>query len=301
MKEFLLQVIPIILLFIVGIVLRKLKVLAKNDGDTLLRMSLYLSIPASVLLSMQRVVLEYQLFYLPLAAGCIVFVTYFIAKLFTKWVKMERKQEGTFLLGCMIMNTAFMLPFSLAAYKQEGFIRSALFDVGNVFLIFTFIYYTAIRYGDNKQGVSNNVWKKMATLPPLWALIIGLIINLTKAQVPIAINNTLDFLANMTTPLVMVALGVYFNPKIQNIKKISLVYLTRIVGGLISGLIFVLIFRLSGLNAKIIIASAAAPVGYNTLVLSQMEGLDVEFAASLVSFSILLGVVYIPILILIMW
>ena len=46
MKEFLLQVIPIILLFIVGIVLRKLKVLAKNDGDTLLRMSLSLSIPA---------------------------------------------------------------------------------------------------------------------------------------------------------------------------------------------------------------------------------------------------------------
>ncbi|MCB5230249.1 MAG: AEC family transporter [Candidatus Cloacimonas sp.] len=300
MADFLLQVVPIILLFVVGIILSRLKVLAKSDGDTLLKMSLYLSIPASVLLSMQRVVLEFQLFYLPLAAGVVVFSTYFIAKLFTRWVKMESKQEGTFLLGCMIMNTAFMLPFSLAAYDQEGFIRSALFDVGNVFLIFTFIYYIAIRYGGVK-GSNTSVWKKMATLPPLWALIVGLILNLTKAKVPIAINNTLQFLANMTTPLVMVALGVYFQPRVHNVKKISLVYLIRIIGGLLSGLLFIAVFKVTGLNAKIIIASAAAPVGYNTLVLSQMEELDVEFAASLVSFSILLGIIYIPILILLMW
>jgi predicted Na+-dependent transporter len=41
-------------------------------------------------------------------------------------------------------------------------------------------------------------------------------------------------------------------------------------------------------------------VGYNTLTFSSLAKLDVEFASSLVSVSVLLGLIYTPILILLL-
>jgi len=43
---------------------------------------------------------------------------------------------------------------------------------------------------------------------------------------------------------------------------------------------------------------AAAPVGYTTLTYSFLENLDMEFAASLISFSIIMGMIFVPLLIL---
>jgi predicted permease len=69
------------------------------------------------------------------------------------------------------------------------------------------------------------------------------------------------------------------------------------VFGLMLGFILVKLFDLEGLSKAVVLLGAAAPVGYNTLTFSSMENLDKEFAANLVSFSILTGIIFIPILI----
>jgi len=47
----------------------------------------------------------------------------------------ENATFGSFLIGVMIMNSAYALPFFQAIYGAEGLARASLFDFGNSFMI----------------------------------------------------------------------------------------------------------------------------------------------------------------------
>ena len=66
--------------------------------------------------------------------------------------------------------------------------------------------------------------------------------------------------------------------------------------GFFMGLIYIGVFRLQGLEMVVALIASSAPAGYNTLTFASLENLDKEFAATLVSFTILIGMVLVPIL-----
>ena len=67
--------------------------------------------------------------------------------------------------------------------------------------------------------------------------------------------------------------------------------------GLLLGWLASLVLGLEGIDRTVLIACAAAPMGYNTLTYASLEELDKDFAASMVSFSVLLGLIATPILV----
>jgi len=267
----------------------------KEDGDILLRFVFYLSIPSLALSSMLNAEFNRSFILIPLAAIVVMVITFLIASFLMRFIKMTRQQKGTFLIGCMIMNTGFILPFFAAIFPSEDFVFVAMFDLANIFLIFTFAYFVALRYGSNGQG-SSLLWKKLIIVPPLWGIVIGIVFNLLNIGIGTVMTNLFDFLGETITPLVMIALGLYFSPKITNVGKVSAVFLIRLGIGFLIGIAYLIILKVTGAAAAAILIGAAAPVGYNTFVLSQMEGLDTEFAATLVSFSLILGLVYVPLI-----
>jgi predicted permease len=99
---------------------------------------------------------------------------------------------------------------------------------------------------------------------------------------------------NLLVPLVMLALGIYFSPRLVKWRLLVTVLLIRSGGGLVLALALSALFGLEGLTRSVLIICGAAPVGYNTLVFSSLATLDVEFAASLLSTSILLALLYVP-------
>ncbi len=169
MSGFYLKIIPLIIAFFVGILMKQLKLLHKEDAGVILRLVLAVTLPAKAISSLLHLRFSFDLFYLPLTAALVIFSVYGIAFAVGRKLKLEKTTFGSFLVGCMIMNTAFSLPFFSAAFGDEGFARASIFDIGNSFLIFTFIYYNAIKYGENTQGDKIN-WLKLLKLPPLWAL-----------------------------------------------------------------------------------------------------------------------------------
>ena len=108
----------------------------------------------------------------------------------------------------------------------------------------------------------------------------------------------LESINNLTFPLIMLALGIYFKPKLVQPKLLVFTLLVRPIGGLLVGFILLELFQIQGIARSIVLICAASPVGYNTLVFSSLTKLNVEFAANLVSTSVGLGIFYIPILIL---
>lgn len=296
MYDFFLKVIPLIIAFFFGIFLKQVKLMHKDDASVLLRLVLAATLPALALISILKVKLHPELLYLPFTAQAVVFIIYFIAFWVGKRLKLPKTTFGSFLVGCMIMNTGFSLPFFLARYDAEGFARASLFDLGNVFLIFTFIYYNAVKFGDNCTTCKID-WMKFVKLPPLWALLIGLGIRAIGWKVPEMGFTFLNLIGQPTSPLIMIALGLIFEPKVKLPGVVFSAIFIRMGIGLFLGWLLTYLLGITGMSRTIIIASASTPVGFNTLIFANLEQMDREFAASIVSISILIALGFLPMVI----
>jgi len=290
------KIIPLIIAFFVGIAAKKIKLLSKEDAPVLLKLVLSVTLPALTILSIYKATLSLNMVFIPLAAMLVVFIVYFISSFVGGLMKMPRTTFGSFLVGTMIMNTAFSLPFFWAAFENEGLVRASLFDIGNSLLIFTFIYYNAIKYGDNNKS-DKIQWSKFLRLPPLWGMLIAFVIKAAGISIPTAGMNFLSLVGQPTTPLIMIALGLYFEPKVQNLGRAVVAIFIRMGLGLGLGYLLAMLFGLEGISRTVVIVNSATPIGFNTLIFANLENMDREFAATIVSISILIALFYLPFMI----
>ena len=288
-----LELSPIILTFILGVILRRTGVVRKDDGGLLLKLVFYIALPALILLSIPEIEVSADLFVLPVGAVIIIFTTFAASSFVIRRFSHERETIGTAVVGSIIMNTNFLYPFVLILYGAAGFARIVVFDFGNSLLVLTFCYYVACRYG-TAAADSTSAFKRLAASPPLWALVAGLTMNATGTGLHPHISHFLTAIGNLVIPLVMLALGIYFSPRLVKWRLLLTVLLIRSGGGLVLALALAALFDLEGLTRSVLIICGAAPVGYNTLVFSSLAKLDVEFAASLLSTSIFLALLYVP-------
>lgn len=293
LNPFVEKIIPLIAAFFVGIAFKLLKLLGKQDAPVLLRFVLNVSLPALTILAITRVQLTPDLALIPVSAMLVVFIIYFISSFIGKRMRMAPATYGSFLVGTLIMNSAFMLPFFAASHGNEGLARASLFDIGNSFLIFTFIYYQAIKYGDNAHTDRIN-WMKFLRLPPLWGMVIALALKLGKVEIPSMGVNLLNLIGQPTTPLVMISLGLYFEPRASHLGKALVAVFIRMGLGFACGLGLSMLFGLEGVTRAVVVAGSALPIGFNTLIFSNLENMDREFAATEVSISIIIALFYIP-------
>lgn len=287
------KIVPVILTFAVGYVLKRVGILTKEDGDLFLRLVFYVALPSLIVVSVAAINLETNLLYLPLAAGLIILATSAIAFWIGRLLQLFPPTFGSFLLGSAIMNTGFLLPFFIAAYGEEGLARMSLFDFGNGLLVYTFLYYIACKFGTNGSG-PNVMARKFLASPPIWALLVAIALNMTNFQMPLFASTFFQSVGGITLPLIMLSLGIYFSPKLVKPAPMFFAVFIRMILGFALGLVVVKLFHLEGLNRIVVLLGAAAPAGYNTLTFSSLEHLDKEFAASIVSFSILLGILIAP-------
>ena len=113
------QNIVLVFSFALGIVLKSLKFLSKDDAPVLLRFMLNVCLPPLMILAIYRATPSANMLLVPLIAMLVVFIIYFISSSIGKKLAMPRPTFGSFLVGTMIMNTAFALPYFKAIGSEE--------------------------------------------------------------------------------------------------------------------------------------------------------------------------------------
>ncbi|TWJ14025.1 AEC family transporter [Geobacter argillaceus] len=289
------KVLPVILVFFIGYSLKRADILSKKDGDTLLKVFFYVSVPALIFLSVVQMKFSLQLLWLPVIAVMVILTIYVVSHFCGRLLHLDQPSFGVFLVGTLIMNTSFTYPFLMAAKGEESLAQASLFDFGNTALVFTFIYYLACKYGSNSSNFMVMISKFMRS-PPLLALLVALFLNLMHFTLPTIATRFFNIIGYMTMPLVMLSLGIYFSPKTARMLPVLSAVCIRTGIGLLLGLFFVYLFDLKGLSRTVVLVCSSAPSGLNTLVFSSMEKLDNEFAASVVSYSVIVGMLLIPLL-----
>ena len=287
------KLMPIILFFVIGYTLKMMKILSKEDASVLLKLIFYLMSPAVIIMSVSTMEFTKTLIYYPISAICIHCVMIVIGLIFSKFIKLTNNERKIFRGGILIMNMTFILPFFIVFFGEKNVYLLSLFDAGNLIMITTVVY--SIFVSQKDDSIKDKIIKIVKS-PLIMALVIGIIINVTKITMPEGIRITLQQIASVTGVLIMIALGAYFTPKFSRLKLSLIIIALKVIGILIVGTIVGRILPLDEMGRTIILLGALSPVGNNILTYVFITDGDMELAINVVSLSIILSFINVSLL-----
>ncbi len=295
MLDIYIKLLPVFSYFVLGVLLKTLKVARDDHGALLLKVMFFFTLPILVLVKLTETPLSLDKAYLPFMNIGINFICLGVMVLLTRKMEIARATLGVMLLSSMIINNFFMFPFIMTMLGDAALVDAMIFDIGNALTTMTLAYAIAFHYGPENMKLSNIVMN-IGRLPALWALVIAISLNFKAVRLPAPVLDVLEPVALLTNPIILIAMGIYFTHKITNLRLLLLTIGVRMLLGLLIAAGFVFLFDLEGTTAAVVILCGSAPIGFNGLTFSSLAKLDMAFASSAVSLSILIGLFSIPIL-----
>lgn len=213
-----------------------------------------------------------------------------VATLITKLLRLDRQLASTFVLTAIVMNGLnFGIPFIEFAFGEAAFDRAVIFNVGQIFLVYTLGVFVISRG-------SGSVWQSIQnvfSIPLPYAFALGVLLNVMGWSLPQPAERAVGVLAEATVPCALVILGLQLST--ADLKgrwrELWAITGTRFVVGALIAFTAATIFALSGLSRQAFIVQYCMPVGVTSGVLAtEFEG-DAEFAAAAVLFTTLLSII----------
>src|SRR4249920_3211494 len=207
-----LRLVAIIVLFFVGLLLRRQRILEVVHGGRLLTIVVWIGLPALILAGVSRLSLHAQLLWLPAAAMVTILLGCAVSAGVGRKLELDAKAFGAFVTCATALNISLEYPFMLAVKGADGFAELALFDLGNALMLCTFGYLLAAKLG-RRAGTWWQALQRLGSFPPLWALLLALIINGFSLPVSRVALDTLQTIGGWVVLLVPLALGILFDDR----------------------------------------------------------------------------------------
>jgi hypothetical protein len=281
---------------------------SNRTADVFSKLVLNFSLPFSMFLNITANFSRDE--FLSLFSGMVIpllsmLVTLLFTFLYRKIFRITETRQGTFSTMVTCSNTIFIgLPINLAIFGEISIPFVLLYYIINTTIFWTIgIYLIATdspQIEEARISFHPLVALKKIFSPALIGFIIGLIWMLLSLRVPVIVNSFGTYLADLTTPLSMLSIGimVYFNG-VKNLKMNKDILGVLIGRFIVSPLIVWLIgqwITVPTLMLQVFIIQSAMPVQNSVPILARNYHADEEFAASSMGYSVLLYMLYIPIL-----
>lgn len=296
MSDSLATIVPVVAFFLLGVALARVKLASDSDGHFLLRFLFFVAMPALSLVTLAGADLRADKALLPISCAIVNFVGLGVAWMVAKRRGLARPLLGATVLGTMILNNAFLVPFVLTGYGEDALTDLILFDLANAVIVSVVAFPLAYRFGGFDTDIPAGI-RRAASAPFTWAIVAGIVLNLTETELPRTADRFLSPLGALVGPLILIALGILFKPSLADLTQVTTMVVLRMVGGLITGLVLVSAFGFSGDTRMVVLLAAAAPIGFTALTFSSMASLDDAAAARAVSASLFVAIIAVPIVI----
>ena len=285
---------PTFATFFLGFLFRRFGILDESAVDTLFRLIFNLALPALLLSVLPFADIRQSMLALPLASLAVIALTGGAAALSGRLLRLPPESLGVLYSGAIIMNLGFVMPFVKSFYGDEGLARLFVFDLPNSISAYTLAYALACHNG--RSGVRGAALKVLSS-PPVWALAIGIAMNLLDLRPGPIETGILQSLSSLAIPLLLLSLGA--SARFAAVRPLHLIsgVAVRMLLGLGAGVLLSLLLKLEGLDRAIVIIAASAPAGFNTLTFASLEDLDRSLAATLVTTGMLISLVLVPLLV----
>jgi hypothetical protein len=285
-----------IAIFVVGAVLRFFSFLTKAHAERLASVVFSVSLPATILVSLDQASFAPTAWKLPLAACLVTLAMLLCSWQLSRLLRLSRQIRGGFLIATGCINSVyFAYPVVLATFGDEGLARAVLFDLGQTTLTLTVIYALAVWHGATSSS-ARSALIRFFSAPPLWALAFILLLKFFDLHLASWLRALLIPLHLTTTPLASLVLGlsISFDAVCRTWRLTALAIVMRMGGGFLLGSVAVWLLNLTGLERTVVILVSAMPSAVTAVIFATETHLDEDLVASVVALSICLGVAVLP-------
>lgn len=258
--------------------------------DPVVDITLYIGVPALAFVSLldKEIVLvdavKMWTSSLIIMLGCLV-----IAWLVFKIVR--QKHSGLYVPISMMNTVNLPFPIIYLAYGAEGLAAATLFYIPNVILMYSLGVY--IMAGKHWK---DNV-KEVLRQPVVYAAVLGLLLNFSGVKVPALAVSSLEFIAQMAIPLVLIVLGHNLSrARMTSFPTTLLACFLRMGVGLAIGFAIVSALNITGVFRSVVILDAAMPAAATAAILAAKYRSEAEMVSSVVFLTTLVSLVSIPFL-----
>lgn len=296
MSNTLMQILPLVGMFILGVALRRFGLVQERYSSWILRFVFYVILPAIIFLAVMKITLDSSVIFLAIFPPVIMSVTIAVTLILRKSIlrSVKTKTFASLLAGAAITNQGFLVPFVGPIYGSDGLARLAIIDCFTVIMIFSLIYGVVAIQGHGHHPKKRTTLYKVLSAPALWAFIVGLTFRLSGGRLPSSIMNLFPYFALSLALILLLVVGIKFRPHLKNPLLFFIEIGLRFLLGAVVGVVFVKLFQLQGVDAQIILIASMAPIGMNSITLAEVEKLDVDFAVSSVTSGLLIGLIVTP-------
>jgi predicted permease len=285
-----------IAIFVAGATLRSFGLLGKVHADRIASLVFSISLPATILVSLDRMAFSTTAWKMPLAACAVTCFILLCSWSLARLLRLPRAMQGGFLLATGCINSVyFAYPVVLATLGDEGLAQAILFDLGQTTLTLTLLFGLALWHGAG-VATTRSILMRFLSSAPLWALCGSLTLTIFDLHLPAWLREGLIPIHLTTTPLASLVLGlsISFSVLRHTLPLALLGVVIRMGGGLLLGFAVAWLLNLSGIERAIVILVSAMPSALIALIFAADTGLDEDLVTSIVALSICLGVALLP-------
>lgn len=240
--------------------------------------------------------LMYALLLAFIAQTILVASSYIIVRAGHKSFEIER-----FALG--YSNCAFMgIPLIEATYGAEGvFYLTAFITAFNVFMWTHGVILMGGSEGGKTPGGRAKALLKIVVSPAILSIVLGMICFFTGLRMPQIIQQPLNYLGSMNTPLAMLVSGAtiaksgmldaFKNRRIYLLQSVKLLIVPMLLAALY---VPMELFGIKSMIVETMLIAAAAPTASSTIMFSYKYGKDAGYAANHFALSTLAGMITMP-------
>lgn len=278
------------LCILAGIFFRKSETLPKDAHKGINAWIIYIALPAVSFKYLPHVLFTNDLL-LPALAPILVWFFGWIYITFYKKInpKVNQATAGGLTLTSSLSNTSFLgFPLIMAYFSEKELAIAIICDQITFMLLSTFGIVVAIKSAQGENLSARIVLKKVLTFPPLIACFLALV--LPKYLNLSSLDPLFDKLAGTVGPLALFSIGlqVKFGGWFSELKYISIALIYKLILAPLIVLIVAIIFKFTGIAAKIAIFEMAMPTLLTAGIVSDQYNLNPKVANLVVGVGIVI-------------
>ena len=289
-------------IILLGWVLRRLGVLQAKDGQMLIQVVIYLTLPALVLHIMVTSDLHGSLILVPIVGFVVHAVLVGVALGIARLRRCDRPTTGALIVASAVGNTGFFgVPLIAASGPHLSLAAAVMFDAFCTgILTWTSTIWMGGRFGDpTAEGAPKaGMWRNLL-LPPTWALVVGLGLNFGGIHtLPEIIDRPLGILGGAVLPLVLIYAGlvIEWDGIRRAWRDVSTVAAIRLVVSPLVCVLFAWMIGLDGDVLRTVVLMAAMPTAMMSLVIGGWFKLKTDVIAGAVVATTLLATLVLPVI-----
>lgn len=289
----------IISFLLVGMALRRVPSFPDGTGNVLSLFVIYVSLPALVLSKIPELTITGDLLVPAFLPWIMLLLSAAAILLLSRMLAWDRATTGCLLLLVPLGNTSFLgIPMVKAFFGEQAIPYALLYDqVGSFLALATYGSLVLAVYGtgENRPRIAG-VLRKIFSFPPFLALILAFMLR-SVPYPPVAVD-LLKTLAATLIPLVMIAVGFQFTPRLnrETTSRLGIGLSIKLVAAPLVALFLCRIAGWDGEAARVAVFESGMPPMVSAGAVAILANLSPKLTAALVGMGILLSFATLPLL-----